>query len=130
MQHLILIRGLPGSGKSTFANIIANAMGACHVETDMYFTHDDGSYHFDARKLTAAHAWCRDCTNTMLREGRDVIVANTFSRRWEIDPYYEIAMDIGADKVRVYEMTMNTQFESVHGVPAHVIRNMAQRWER
>ncbi len=36
-QAILLIRGLPGSGKSTIARALAAATGAVHCEADDYF---------------------------------------------------------------------------------------------
>lgn len=41
MKDLILLRGLPGSGKSTVADLIgAKGAGYAHFEADMYFMKD------------------------------------------------------------------------------------------
>lgn len=47
--ELLLIRGLPGSGKSTMAKEYAKA-GYVHCEADQFFE-IDGQYRFDASKL-------------------------------------------------------------------------------
>jgi len=39
MKELILLRGLPGSGKSTFAKSISHA-AVGHIEADMFFMKD------------------------------------------------------------------------------------------
>ena len=80
MKELILLRGLPGNGKSTFAKVI----GGTHYEADMYFM-EDGIYNFDPSGLKDAHAWCRNSTETAMRRGEDkVIVSNTFTQEWEM----------------------------------------------
>lgn len=50
MQLLTLIRGLPGSGKSTMAKFIAGDTDAVHLEADMYFI-KDGEYKFEQTQI-------------------------------------------------------------------------------
>ena len=69
MKQLILLRGLPGSGKSTFANLL----GGIHVEADQYFM-QDGEYKFDASKLKQAHNWCKLRVEHSMEDGVDKIV--------------------------------------------------------
>ncbi len=55
--ELVLIRGLPGSGKSTMAKDLAT-QGYLHFEADMYFELD-GHYRYDASCIREAHSWCQ-----------------------------------------------------------------------
>lgn len=123
--HLHLIRGLPGSGKSTLARAYA-ARGYVHLEADDFFIQPDGRYQFDPSQIGAAHAWCRSQVAIALAAGRNVVVANTFTRRWEIAPYYELAALYGAVAT---EETAGGTWENVHGVPPAVVEAMRARWE-
>lgn len=123
---LTLIRGLPGSGKSTRARkIVAAHPNTAHIEADMFFEGPNG-YRFDASRIREAHEWCRQRARDALAAGRDVVVANTFTQRWELAPYYEIAAAHGA---RVVHIECEGRFENTHGVPDEHIRKMAERWE-
>lgn len=123
MVQLYLIRGLPGSGKSTLAKLLCNSFeGAAHFEADQYFVDRDGVYRFDPSLLKDAHGWCLDNARLHLREGRVVIVSNTFTRIWEMQPY----LDLGC-KTQVIACEGN--FGNVHGVPEAAIERMRSRWE-
>jgi len=52
---LFLVRGLPGSGKTSFASAIWNDYAVC--EADKFFYDKEGNYNFDGSKLKEAHAW-------------------------------------------------------------------------
>lgn len=129
MPTLTLIRGLPGSGKSTLAKKIALSYGAdvsSWLEADMFFTDQFGGYKFDMTLIEEAHEWCQASTRLRLIRYNQVIVANTFTRRWELEPYFVMAKDVGA-KVNVIEC--HGSFGNIHGVPDEVIKKMASRWE-
>ncbi|MGF1909573.1 ATP-binding protein [Vibrio kasasachensis] len=122
MAKLTLIRGLPGSGKST----LARRYSAHHFEADMYFVNSAGEYCFDANQLESAHRWCQKQTETALRKGEDVVVSNTFVRRWEIKPYFELAKRLGA-QFEIVEC--KGEFGNIHGVEQSVIDRMRNRWQ-
>lgn len=124
--RLILIRGLPGSGKSTRAKQICNEIDAIHFETDMYFIDSEGKYNFDANKLPQAHLWCQQQVEAALAEGKSVVVSNTFVRHWEMKAYqilakrYDIAIEV---------QTCTGRFQNIHKVPTSVIQSMQKRWQ-
>ena len=122
-MRLILVRGVPGSGKSTFAAKVFP--GAFHVENDMFHV-KDGEYRFDFNKQKDAVSWCMDMCDTALRNGMDVVVSNTFTKRRYIMAYVKLAAKYGAD-VSVYRMTGS--FKNSHSVPAAVFENMKKGFE-
>lgn len=121
-MQLVIIRGLPGAGKSTYAK--KNFPFHKHFEADMYFCRD-GDYKFDPTKLNAAHRWCQGKVNEALANRKDVVVSNTFIQEWEFDAYKEIAHNHGC---RVLIVELKTQFQNIHGVPEDKLEMMKRRW--
>lgn len=125
MSKLILIRGLPGSGKTTMAKRMMTP-STRHYEADMYFEKHDGSYQFDPKKIKQAHEWCQRKTRAALEAGLDVIVSNTFTQRWEMESYVKMAQELSA-KLEV--ITARGEWKNIHDVPDAAIQRMRDRWE-
>ena len=121
-MKLTLIRGLPGSGKSTKAK----QMDAFHVEADMYFVNRQGTYCFEPTLLPKAHAWCQNCAESALKQGLDVVVSNTFVKQWEMKVYRKMARKHGAELVIE---VCREQFGNIHGVPDSVVERMKKDWQ-
>lgn len=115
---LTIIRGLPGSGKTT----LAKQIGQPYFEADQWFETCDGGYHFDPAQLPQAHARCLERVKNSLEDGLDTTVSNTFSRCWEMQPYFDLGYP-----VRIIEV--HGPWKSVHNVPEKSISAMRDRWE-
>lgn len=124
MRQLFLIRGLPGSGKSTFANKISKFV----IEADMFFE-KDGTYQYDREKLAEAHAWCKNRVKEAMINGfSPIVVSNTFVKRWEMQDYLNLAE---SNYYQVTEVTMSgTLRKSKHNVPDETIERMKLNWEK
>jgi predicted kinase len=125
MKNLILLRGLPGSGKSTVAEMFPKAV---HYEADMYFM-VNGEYKFDVTKLKNAHAWCQDMVYMdMLKDVPTIVVSNTFTQEWEMEAYYKLAKDYG---YTVFSLIVENRHggRNIHGVPDDKLEIMKNRFE-
>lgn len=136
MPRLILIGGASGSGKTTLGKHMWRATdGAFHFETDAFFMDEFGEYCFDAAKLSEAHAWCQTQVKNRMRNfpHADIIVSNTFTRKWERQPYIDLAETYGYELVWILMRTSASAEElaarNTHGVPVEIIRKQLERIE-
>lgn len=126
---LYIVRGIPGSGKTTFAK----TLGGVHFEADKYFM-VDGEYKFDVTKLKNAHSWCQtQVSNAMLLNytaniNNVIVVSNTFTQEWEMEPYIEMAKEWG---YTVFTIVVENRHggKNVHGVPDDKLEIMRNRFE-
>jgi predicted kinase len=128
MKELFLLRGLPGSGKSTLAKMLVGDKDYCHKEADMYFVDGDGNYKFDVTSLRDAHAWCQEEVEFLMKYEHKVVVSNTFTQEWEMEPYMELAKSWG---YRVFSIVVENRHEGVnqHNVPEDKLQAMKDRFE-
>lgn len=133
MKKLYIVRGLPGSGKSTFAEaLVGSDFLVC--EADKYFI-VDGEYKFDGTKIKQAHEWCRNRVETYMKDSlvndqfyREIAVSNTFTQEWEMESYYKLAEQYG---YMVFSIIVENRHGGVnqHGVPTDKLEQMKNRFE-
>lgn len=119
---LTIIRGIPGSGKSTYAK---NHYHCLHLENDMFHIHN-GKYEFDTKVQKKAVEWCMTMCDNALANGLDVVVSNTFTKKAFIDAYKKIAEKYDAN-FEVIRCTGN--YQNLHNVPKFVFENMKNNFE-
>lgn len=122
---MIIVRGLPGSGKSTKAKELITAEDVKHFEADMFHT-IDGEYCFDIKNISDAHKWCQAQTAFWLNRNYTVVVSNTFTTLNEIEKYLDIADQYDTE---VEYIEMKETYGNIHNVPQEVLDKMESRWE-
>lgn len=92
---LILIMGLPGTGKTTVARALAGKMKAVHLNSDIVRRElgKRGAYRPADKDVVYRELYRR--TETGLQGGRDVIVDSTFFKKSIRDPYFRLAERYG-----------------------------------
>ena len=124
MKELILVRGCPGSGKSTMARMF----GGYHLETDQYFM-VNGKYNFDGSKIKLAHEWCQNsCQTLMLQNEPRIVISNTFTQEWEMERYFELAK---IHDYKIFTIVVENRHggTNVHNVPDEILTKMKNRFE-
>lgn len=124
-----IVRGLPGSGKTTLAKGLSLRVSqagtpSAVVSADMYFHKDTGKYDFDREELYRAHRWCQDTTNILLQDGIEVYVANTFLGFKEMASYLSYAT---LHNFGITLITANNDFGSVHEVSEETMMRFRNR---
>lgn len=126
-KTLVLLRGLPGAGKSTFANYIWESKAI--FEADKYFYDDKGNYKWDGNLLDQAHKWCQEgVENAMIENYGEIVVSNTLTMNKDIEPYMELAKKYGYHVVSLIVENRHGN-ESEHNVPKESMRKMRSRFE-
>jgi predicted kinase len=130
---LFLVRGLPGSGKTSFASAIWNEYAVC--EADKFFYDKEGNYNFDPSKLKEAHTWCKNEVETRMIDHQnnqqyypEIAVSNTFTQEWEMEDYFKLAEKYG---YKVVSLIIENRHggQNVHGVPKDKLQIMKDRFQ-
>jgi predicted kinase len=129
-KTVIIMRGLPGSGKSTAIKSVKVDKVICSADN---FFMVDGEYRFDPSKLPQAHQAClRDFMSSINAQASTIIVDNTNIRLWEYSTYSALAEAYGY-KVILIEMANKDvplcAERNTHGVPRDAIQRMKDAWE-
>lgn len=127
---LTLIRGVPGSGKTTYAK---DVLKKDPREADNFFVKYSGNplvktYEFNRDLLEYAHSWCLSNTTLYLFKGFDTVVCNTFVRPWEIQKYLDLVSKFEGGTVTVEIIHVQGNFTSTHDVPDEKVEEMKRRF--
>lgn len=136
-RMLVILRGVPGAGKTTVCGQLRAAAERADVSTvvcsaDFHMTTSDKKYAFDPAKLDEAHAKCRAQVVRGLQSRAMVIVDNTNASRREVEAYVRLAREYGA-RVALVELACGSLRRArelagrgVHNAPAE---SAWRRWE-
>lgn len=120
---LYIIRGIPGSGKTTLAYKLTNNV----AEADQ-FMYEDGEYKWHPSKLKMAHTKCFEkIENFMKNNITPIAVSNTFIKIKEFKPYIELAEKYNY-MVEIKEC--NGEFQNEHNVSAETIERMKRNFQK
>jgi predicted kinase len=119
---LYAFRGLPGSGKTSFAK----SLNLKFFEADQYFEKFNDNI-YDFKLLKKAHQYCYLSVKEELENGRSVIVSNTMTSEEEVLEYYSLAKELNVKFVSVI-LENRHNGESIHNVPISSIEKMKKRF--
>jgi predicted kinase len=131
MKIAYIMRGVPGSGKSTVARQIAGNTGVIHSTDDYFVT--NGEYCFDSSKIhehreATYRAFCES-----LKDGVEVVICdNTNIHPQHFRCYAKSAEKAGylvAYVVMPHPDPEIAARRNVHKVSEHAIRRMIQSWK-
>jgi predicted kinase len=131
MKTLIILRGLPGSGKSSFAHyMFSNNV----FEVDQYFYDEYHNYNFDAAKLHDAHMDCQRRVEELMKisditqYGHEIVVSNSSITEKEIEPYLALARKYDYKVVSLIVENRHGS-KSIHNVPDETIERMRSKFQ-
>ncbi len=129
-RSIILIRGLPGSGKSSLARLLSENGKYPVFSIDDYFTDkESGEYLFDHKTNHLAYAACEENTKKSMEAGSEkIFIDNTFTLDWEMESYFLLASEFG---YKLFVITVENRHGSknLHGVSTEQMEKMAEKYK-
>lgn len=131
---LVILRGLPGSGKSTLGRKLKYSGEV--FSTDDFFV-SNGQYLFDPYRLSEAHEWNKIRTKKALEKGiTPIIIDNTNVEAWEIKPYVIMGKKYGYEIIILepdtpWKFNVNQLAQkNKHGVPKFKLAKMKEKYDQ
>lgn len=135
MSKLIIIRGLPGSGKSQLAKQLADTMHGVIASVDQYFMRS-GDYVFKRSGVAHSYGFVQGQVDAFMQKGEPVIIADGVHQSLtDIEAYralaqkynYELEIKM-PDHAEAFDP--KTCYEhSEHKVPFYIIRHIANHFQ-
>jgi hypothetical protein len=134
MNLVIIMRGVPGCGKTTFCNYIYNSQQEGNVvkcSADHYFN-TIGKY--DKNLITTAHDYCKDEFITAIKLKTNIIIIdNTNIMKKNFEYYVKMGLEDGREimfiEFNTYEIVDDFYSRNVHGVALSKIKLMKRNFD-
>lgn len=96
MKRLTIIRGVPGSGKSSLGKFLLSIPGHVHFENDMYLYNTEDTYVWTKERAHIAYNKCLTNVREQMSLGAfSISVGNMFTRERDIKVYSDLAKEYG-----------------------------------
>jgi len=129
-KNLILLRGLPGAGKSSLGKVLSENGKYPVFAIDNYFINKiTGEYVFNFAENYLAYQQCESLCKQALEKGNTkVFIDNTFTLDWELSPYLKLAAEFD---YTLYVITVEKYHDNknVHDVSQGQIKKMAEKYK-
>lgn len=129
IPSLILLRGLPGAGKSTLARVLAEDKWPILAIDDFFTDPVTSVYKFHYEQNHLAYRKCERDTDEQMAAGTlKVFVDNTFTMGWEMEPYFKLAKKY---KYQIFVVTVENYHGSnnIHDIPEESLQKMAAKYQ-
>ena len=137
-KHLVILRGLPGSGKTSYIKHLIQDQGINNytICSAFYYFKKGLVYRYNPRRLPHAYQSCwRSFLEATMNDCPYIFVNNPNAEKWEYENYLFVGRQLGYD-IDIVEIdcpgsTYVDYFQkrSRHNVPLQTARAMAERWE-
>lgn len=129
-KNLILLRGLPGAGKSRLANVLSENGKYPVFAIDNYFTNKiTGEYVFNFAENYLAYQQCEShCKQALTKGISKVFIDNTFTLDWEFIPYFKLAVEFD---YTLFVITVEKYHDNknVHDISQDQLEKMAEKYQ-
>ncbi len=127
---LVMVRGLPGSGKSTLCRLLSEEGKYPVFSFDDYFTDaTTGEYDFRHEDNHIAYKHCAErVEEAMQKSVVRIFLDNCFTLEWEMEPYFKLAKQFG---YRMMAVTVENRHGGInnHGISNEQVQKMAAKYK-
>jgi len=128
-KSLILLRGLPGAGKTTLAHLLSENKYPVFSIDDYFIDTKSGVYKFNFAQNHLAYKQCETNTEDAMTKGvPKIFIHNTLTLDWEIEPYFKLAQKY---LYTVFVATVENWHNSKndHAISEEQIKKMAEKYK-